>query len=115
MIQDGAVMQDEASKKKKKKKKKEGEFVGFVDVQAFKTAVSPLGEYKRAPVTPQMIGLMQRYIPTAVSNKLRSGHVGNIAELREVSVLFINVIGTAPLSHTLTWVVRPMFCMLLNI
>ena len=34
----------------------------------------------------QIIGVLQRYIPTAVSNKLRSGHVGYIAELREVSV-----------------------------
>lgn len=37
--------------------------------------------------------LISRYIPAAVDRKLRSGYDGLIAELREVSVLFIEVSG----------------------
>jgi len=67
---------------------------GYVDVRSLKRPIAALPKTAApAPVTPEIVGLLQRYIPVAVGDKLRSGHTGLIAELREVSVLFICVDG----------------------
>lgn len=67
---------------------------GYVDIRSFKRPIAALPKtVPPAPVTPEIVGLLQRYIPVAVGDKLRSGHTGLIAELREVSVLFICVEG----------------------
>jgi len=71
----------------------EPKWKGFIDVQKLATVTPRPDTIVDVPVTPAIAGLLQRYIPGAVSQKLMTGHTGLIAELREVSVLFINTEG----------------------
>jgi hypothetical protein len=74
-------------------KKSKPEWCGFINVQKLKKVTPRPETIVDVPVTPAIAGLLQRYIPGAVSQKLMTGHTGLIAELREVSVLFINTEG----------------------
>ena len=71
------------------------EWNGFVSLKELKTVIEPPQPVPQTTVTLPIASLLQRYIPGAVSRKLMTGHTGLIAELREVSVLFIKTTGVA--------------------
>lgn len=68
-------------------------YYGLISVKELKKEVKPPLQLTNTRVTKAIAQLLMRYIPGAVSRKLMAGHVGLIAELREVSVLFIHTEG----------------------
>ena len=69
------------------------DYYGLISVKELKQEVKPPLTVTNTRVTKAIAQLLMRYIPGAVSRKLMAGHVGLIAELREVSVLFIHTEG----------------------
>eukprot|EP00051_Salpingoeca_urceolata_P007099 m.94209 g.94209 ORF g.94209 m.94209 type:complete len:1161 (+) comp15115_c3_seq1:1094-4576(+) len=68
---------------------------GFVrlDALASKLKVKPETPAPALPVTPRVCDLLKRYIPNAVLPRLASGQDGHLAEMRDVSVIFVKISG----------------------